>query len=181
MMDAETDTARREVPLRVMRIRHFVIALAVFTLDQLTKGWVEKMRGHASIEVIPNLFSIVHLENHGAAFGLFQDSPSQWKVGLLIAFSLLALAVVVILLWRGRNPGATGVALALIMGGACGNLFDRLLHGSVVDFLLFYVSRYEWPAFNVADSAIVVGAGLLVWDILRSEPQPAREAVAGQQ
>ncbi len=86
-----------------------------------------------------------------------------------------SLAVVLMLLWR-HNLGArlAGLALALILGGASGNLFDRLIHGSVVDFLLFYVQDYQWPSFNVADSAIVTGAGLLVLDMLRSKPEKVR-------
>jgi len=86
---------------------------------------------------------------------------------LLIAFSVIALVVVSILLWKNHHAQvATGVGLALIMGGALGNLWDRLARGRVVDFLLFYVKRYQWPVFNLADSAIVVGAGLLVLEIL---------------
>jgi signal peptidase II len=151
----------------MLRLRHFLIALSVFVADQITKGMIERMPTHDSIQVIPHLFRLTHIENPGAAFGLFQDSPSQWKIALLIAFSVLALVVVLTLLWRSNHSRVAGVALALILGGASGNLFDRVLHHSVVDFLLFYVSRYEWPAFNIADSAIVVGASLLVWDILR--------------
>src|ERR1700683_92571 len=82
---------------------------------------------------------------------------------MLIAFSVIALTVFLVLLWKNHHAHvATGVALSLIMGGALGNLWDRLAHGRVVDFLLFYVKRYQWPVFNLADSAIVVGAGVVV-------------------
>ena len=122
---------------------------------------------HDGIQVIPGFFRIIHTENPGAAFGIFADSPSPWKVGLLILFSVLALLIVSALLWKsGHTLTTTGVGLALILGGAIGNLWDRLVSGHVVDFLLFYIGRYQWPAFNVADSAIVVGAGLLVFEIL---------------
>lgn len=157
-------------PPRWFRMRYFLIALGVFTLDQITKGMIQRMSRSASIVVIPHLFRLVHVENSGAAFGLLQSSPSPFKSAFLIGFSLTALVVVFILLWRYSQTARTGWALALIFGGACGNLFDRLLRGSVVDFLLFYVGRYEWPAFNVADSAIVIGAALLVWEILRGQP-----------
>lgn len=122
---------------------------------------------YTHIQIIPGFFRLTHTENTGAAFSLFADSTAPWKTGLLIAFSVIALVVVSILLWKNHHAQvATGVGLALIMGGALGNLWDRLARGRVVDFLLFYVKRYQWPVFNLADSAIVVGAGLLVLEIL---------------
>ncbi len=98
---------------------------------------------------------------------MFADSPAQWKIAMLVLFSIVALVVVSALLWRNSHSmTTTGIGLALILGGALGNLWDRLLNGRVVDFLLFYIDQYQWPAFNIADSAIVVGAGLLVIEIL---------------
>jgi len=128
------------------------------------------------IQVIPGFFRLTHTENTGAAFSLFADSPSHWKTALLIGFSLLAMVIVTVLLWKQtRALTMTGVALSLILGGAVGNLWDRLASGRVVDFLLFYVKRYEWPVFNLADSAIVIGAGLLVLEILLHKA-PAEQA-----
>jgi len=151
-----------------MRKYHFLIALLVITLDRITKWTIaRKLSLHDGIQVIPGFFRIIHAENPGAAFGIFADSPSPWKVALLILFSVIALLIVTALLWKNSHTlTATGVALSLILGGAIGNLWDRLVSGHVVDFLLFYIGRYQWPAFNVADSAIVVGAGLLVFEIL---------------
>ena len=151
-----------------MRKYHFLIALLVVALDRLTKWTISrKLSLHDGFQVIPGFFRIIHTENPGAAFGIFADSPAPWKVGLLILFSVLALLIVSALLWKTSHTlTTTGVGLALILGGAIGNLWDRLVSGHVVDFLLFYIGRYQWPAFNVADSAIVVGAGLLVFDIL---------------
>jgi signal peptidase II len=151
-----------------MRKYHFLIALLVIALDRLTKWTIaQKLSLHDSIPVIPGFFRIIRTENRGAAFGLFADSPSEWKVGLLILFSLVALLIVSALLWRNSHSmTSTGIGLALILGGAVGNLWDRVVSGHVVDFLLFYVGQYQWPAFNLADSAIVVGAGLLVFEIL---------------
>ncbi len=145
-----------------------LIALAVVLLDRWSKHVVEqRIRLYARIQIIPGFFQLTHTENTGAAFSLFADSPAHWKTVMLIAFSVIALGVVSILLWK-NNPAhmVTGIGLSLIMGGAVGNLWDRLARGRVVDFLLFYVKRYEWPVFNLADSAIVVGAGLLVLEIL---------------
>jgi signal peptidase II len=147
---------------------HFAIALLILVLDRLAKRIVARdIPLHDSITIVPRFFYLTHVQNRGAAFGLFADSPSEWKVALLIAFSIVALIIVSTLLWRGSHGmTSTGVGLALILGGALGNLWDRLLHGRVVDFLLFYLGSYQWPAFNVADSAIVVGAGLLLFEIL---------------
>jgi signal peptidase II len=151
-----------------MRKYHLLIALFVVALDRLSKWAIShRLSLHDSIPVIPGFFRIVHAENPGAAFGLFADSPAEWKVTLLILFSLIALAIVTALLWKSSHRlTSTGIGLALILGGAIGNLWDRLVSKHVVDFLLFYIGRYQWPAFNVADSAIVVGAGLLVFEIV---------------
>jgi signal peptidase II len=151
-----------------MRKYHFLIALLVIALDRATKWTIaHKLSLHDSLTVIPGFFRIIRTENRGAAFGLFADSPSEWKVGLLILFSLIALLIVSALLWKNSHSlSTTGIGLALILGGAVGNLWDRVVSGHVVDFLLFYVGQYQWPAFNLADSAIVVGAGLLVFEIL---------------
>jgi signal peptidase II len=152
----------------LMRRFHLLIAFLVVLLDRATKWMVSKdIPLHDGKQVIPGFFRITHVENRGAAFGLFADSPTQWKIGMLVLFSIIALVVVSTLLWRNSHSmSTTGLGLALILGGALGNLWDRLLNGRVVDFLLFYVGQYQWPAFNVADSAIVVGAGLLVIEIL---------------
>lgn len=164
-----------------MRRFHFLIALSVVLLDRLTKWTIAKdISLHDSIQVIPGFFRLTHVENRGAAFGLFADSPTQWKIAMLVLFSVVALIVVTALLWRNSHSMmTTGIGLALILGGAIGNLWDRLLNGRVVDFLLFYVGQYQWPAFNVADSAIVVGAGLLAIEILFAKT-PAQEKVSGR-
>ena len=151
-----------------MRKFHLLIAIAVVLLDRITKLVIaDKLAMYSSIQIIPKFFRITHVENTGAAFCLFADSPSEWKIALLVLFSVIALVIVSALLWRNSNVMTmTGVGLSLILGGALGNLWDRLIHGRVVDFLLFYIGQYQWPAFNAADSAIVIGAGLLVFEIL---------------
>jgi signal peptidase II len=161
-----------------MRKYHFLIALAVLVLDRFTKWTIaRRLSLHDSIPVIPGFFKIIHTENPGAAFGMFADSPSPWKAGLLILFSLVALVVVSTLLWKNSHTlTSTGFGLSLILGGAVGNLWDRIVSHQVVDFLLFYVGRHEWPAFNVADSSIVVGACLLVFEILFSKSQAESRA-----
>jgi signal peptidase II len=155
--------------------RHLLIATAIVVLDRVTK-WaiVQTITLDDAVNVIPGLFRLTHLENTGAAFSLFADSTSPFKTMLLIAFSLGALAVVSFLLWKERTIFNAGtLALSLILGGAVGNLWDRLADGKVTDFLDFYVGIHHWPPFNIADSAIVVGALLLLMRMLRTN-QPRR-------
>src|SRR5580704_13145844 len=150
------------------RSLYLLIALVVVLLDRWTKHLVaQHISLYSHIQVIPGFLRLTHTENTGAAFSLFADSTAPWKTWLLIAFSVVALLVVSILLWKNQHAHIiTGIGLSLIMGGALGNLWDRVARGRVVDFLLVYFRRYQWPVFNLADSAIVVGAGLLVLEIL---------------
>ncbi len=143
------------------------IAVAVLAADRLTKLWV----GHhielgGAIPVIPKVLRITHWTNEGAAFSLFADSTTPHAVRWgLVGFALLAALVVLGLLYRiGERFTCTTVGLALILGGALGNLYDRAMYGSVVDFIEVHIFSYHWPDFNVADSAVVVGACLLFLD-----------------
>ncbi len=151
-----------------MRKYFFLIAALVLLLDRLAKWAVaSNIPLHESVVVIPGLFHLTHVQNTGAAFGLFADSSAQWKVGALVSFSVVALVIVSALLWKNSHAlSTTTIGLSLILGGATGNLWDRMVSGHVVDFLDFYVGSYHWPAFNVADSAIVIGAILLVSEIV---------------
>jgi signal peptidase II len=151
-----------------MRKYFFFIAAAVLLLDRLAKWSVaSNIPLHDSVTVIPGYFHLTHVENTGAAFGLFAESTAQWKIGALVSFSVIALMVVSALLWKHSHAlSTTTIGLSLILGGATGNLWDRMMTGHVVDFLDFYVGSYHWPAFNVADSAIVIGAILLVSEIV---------------
>jgi len=153
-----------------------LIAVAVIALDRWSKMWIVAhiATGHA-IVVIPKVFRLTHVLNTGAAFSMFEGANSPLLVrNLLIAFSIAAVVVVLALLWRmGRTVTLTSVALALILGGAIGNLYDRWVFKFVVDFLEVHIWRYHWPDFNVADSAIVVGACLLLLEMLR--PQQSRD------
>lgn len=155
-----------------LRKYFFLIAALVILLDRISKWAVSAtLPLHDSLTVIPGFFHITHVENTGAAFGLFAESTAQWKIGALVTFSLVALVIVTILLWKNSHSVSTmTVGLSLILGGAVGNLWDRVVAGHVVDFLDFHISQYYWPAFNVADSAIVIGAILLVAEILFAKP-----------
>jgi signal peptidase II len=149
----------------------FGLSAFIIALDRITKHWVG---GHieegSAITVIPHVFRISHVLNSGAAFSMFTDSPhperTRW---MLTAFSILAAIVVFVVLLRvGRRISMTSLSMALVLGGAIGNVWDRLRTGTVVDFLEVHIIHYHWPDFNVADSAIVIGGILLLLDSLRS-------------
>jgi signal peptidase II len=143
----------------------FLVSLLVLVLDRVTKIAVAHALplGGAHV-VIPKVFRITHVLNTGAAFSLFGDSASPERVRwLLVGFSLLAAVIVAIVLLRmGRRITATTFGLALILGGAIGNAYDRIRTGSVIDFFEIHIVHYHWPDFNVADSCIVCGGILLV-------------------
>ncbi len=154
------------------------LSALVILLDRLTKDWViHHIEEGDAIVVIRHVFRITHVRNPGAAFSIFIESPHPEMVRWVLAgFSMLAALVVVFVILRyGRRMTATMFALALILGGTLGNLWDRLQSGLVTDFLEVHIVHYHWPDFNVADSAIVVGGILLVLDALFSgqkEPEP---------
>jgi signal peptidase II len=158
-----------------VRWKTYGAAALVFAADRLTKWLIET---HVSFldthRIIPGFFDIVHSENRGVAFGIFNDSTSEWRTTLLVMISIAAVVTVSAMLWKTRTMDRLTLAgLALVLGGAAGNVFDRLLWGRVTDFLLFYVGSYQWPTFNLADTAIVTGSGLLILDLLRQRRQPA--------
>jgi signal peptidase II len=156
-------------PHRDMRWACFLIAILVIVADRLSKLWVvAHLKPGAAIVVIPKVFRITHVLNTGAAFSMFAESTSPETVrNFLVVFSAVAaIAVLVLLLKWGRALSLTTVSLSLILGGALGNLYDRAVYKSVVDFLEVHIVHYHWPDFNVADSAIVVGACLLLLETM---------------
>ena len=157
------------------RAVRYALAFAVFGIDRWTKWIIESRIGSFDNRVvIPGFFDIVFSQNSGAAFGLFAESSPEWRSVVLIGFSAVALVALTVMLWRvSRVDGVTATALSLILGGALGNVFDRVMWGKVTDFLLFYIGQYQWPAFNAADSAIVIGSGLLLLEFLKPRRQPA--------
>ncbi|MGO9230176.1 MAG: signal peptidase II [Bryobacteraceae bacterium] len=157
------------------RFKAYAAAAAVFSLDRLTKLIVEhKVAESASYRVIPGCFDIVHSANRGVAFGILNDSAFEWRTAVLTLVSVAAVVFISVYLWRARHiDAATLWGLALILGGAAGNALDRIVSGRVTDFLDFYIGAYHWPTFNVADSGVVIGSGLLILDMLRTKPRAA--------
>ncbi len=147
--------------------RWLALAALIAVLDQLSKAAVARiLTAGVNIEVAP-FFNLVLVHNRGAAFSLLSNA-SGWQREFFIAIAVIASVWIVYLLRRYPRQTLFCLALSLILGGAIGNVIDRVLDGAVLDFLDFHVAGYHWPAFNVADSAITCGAALLVWDGLRS-------------
>ncbi len=146
--------------------------LVTIPLDQGTKWLVATQLTFADrVQVIENFFYITHVRNPGAAFGLFNDGPAEIRLPFFIGVSLVAVLIIASF-YRRLAPGDrhASLTLGLILGGAIGNLVDRLVHGEVVDFLHFRLwSGYAWPDFNLADTFIVVGVGLLMLELLATE------------
>jgi len=158
-----------------LRVKAYTAAVGVLAADRLSKWLVETyVSAMDTFHVIPGFFDIVHSENRGVAFGLFNDSTSEWRTTILVMLSLAAVVFVSAMLWRPeRLDRASFWGLALILGGAAGNVFDRIMWGRVTDFLDFYLGSYHWHTFNIADSAIVIGSGLLLIDLLWPKRQAA--------
>jgi signal peptidase II len=155
--------------------RYFFASAAIsLAIDQLSKTWVVKSLGFTDrIPVIDGFFYLTHVRNPGAAFSLFADAPEVIRAPFFIVTTLIALGLI-ISFFRKLSPRdrLAALALGLILGGAVGNLVDRLIYGEVVDFLhLRLWSGYSWPDFNVADSSIVVGVALLVLELFASESE----------
>ena len=146
-----------------------IVSVVILVLDQATKLYVDaRFELYESVPVIRGWFHLTYIRNKGAAFGIFADNAV--RIPFFIAVSLVALVVIVITLRRLRDDQRlAAAALSLIFSGALGNLIDRFRLGEVIDFLDVYWKTHHWPAFNVADSAICLGVGLLVLDMIREE------------
>jgi signal peptidase II len=170
------DTTDNTLPvIRKSPNRHLsllMISVLVIAADRLTKNWiVHRIRPGYDIPIIPGVFRLSHVLNTGAAFSLLENLPPNGVRLGLIGFSVVAVLFVLVLLWRaGQTFSYASIALALILGGAIGNLYDRIRFHHVVDFLAVKIYHYNWPDFNVADSCIVIGACLLLLEIFRPEP-----------
>ncbi len=163
-----------------VRIWSLLVAAAVFFFDRVTKVLIERnVSVWDTLSVIPGFFNIVHTKNRGAAFGMFSDGSSELRTFLLIGVSALVLIFVAVLLLQPSRAGFSGskmtmIGLSLVLGGAIGNIYDRIASGMVTDFLEFYLGQWHFAAFNIADSAITVGAALLLLDMWMSRKQVVR-------
>ncbi len=153
------------------------VVLSVLAADQASKYTVEKLTTQSSIRVLlPGVLNLVHTRNPGVAFGFLAETESPWVTAFVLVFSVGVMVFLIWLLATDRAGGTLGQSgMALILGGAAGNMLDRLLHRSVTDFIDFHLGDHHWYTFNVADSAIVIGAGLVLLELLRDWRQASRE------
>lgn len=146
------------------------LAVIVIT-DQVSKFIVDQtMPLHHSIPIIEGFFNLTYIRNTGAAFGIFAGSAAAFRIPFLISFSLIAIGFIIAML-RRLPPKETGLitALSFILGGAVGNLIDRIVYGEVIDFLDFYWGNLHWPAFNVADSFITIGVLVTIYYLIKAK------------
>lgn len=168
------------------RLIPFLIAAAVFLFDRLTKIIIKThLSLYDTVRVVPGYFNIIHTENPGVAFGLFADSTSPFRAVILIGLSATVLVLIVTVLLKLPRQGERRnwllrTALAFVLGGAFGNLYDRAVHGTVTDFVEVYADNHYFPAFNVADSAITAGAVLLILDMLKGRERSGQAINAPQ-
>ena len=162
--------------MRPRSVRWLWLASAILAADRASKFAVERLTAEGFRRtIIPNFADLVHSVNAGIAFGLFSDSASRWISVLLALSSAAVIALLVWLLAEGHAGGVqTQIGIALIAGGAAGNLLDRLLYGGVTDFLELHAGSFRWPAFNLADSAITIGAALISLELLSGERHASR-------
>jgi signal peptidase II len=159
------------------RLRWLWLTLAVVLLDRATKAWFETQTTEGwRHEVLHHFVYLVHASNPGIAFSFFADSTSHWTRIILIVGSIVVISLLAWFLVTGHTGTArTAAGLALLLGGATGNVTDRILHGAVTDFFEVWFGTYHYPAFNVADSAITIGAALLILDVLFApKPKPPK-------
>lgn len=160
------------------RLPYLAVMVSLVGLDQLTKWAVARsLELHEYRPIVEGFLSLSHVRNYGAAFGILSDADLPYQAVLFSGLSLFALVAIAVYAWRlpvtSRLPQ---LALSLILGGAIGNLIDRLRLGYVVDFVHVYWKRHQWPDFNLADSAITVGVTLLILDILRTPHAEGRQS-----
>jgi len=147
------------------------IALIVLILDLASKYWVESSLDFGQRIPLTSFFNLVLTYNAGAAFS-FLSEESGWQRWFLSGLAAAASLLITYLLYRYQSEKLFCISLSLILGGALGNLWDRITLGHVVDFLDFYIGNYHWPAFNIADSAIFIGAALMIIESFRNKENP---------
>ena len=150
-------------------MRWLAVSAAVFAVDLATKAWISDAFTLGESREVTPFFNLVLAHNTGAAFS-FLAGAGGWQRWFFTTIAIVICTVIVVILARQRNTPWVSTALALVLGGALGNLYNRLMLGHVVDFIQLHAAGYYWPAFNAADSAISVGVVMLIWDGVRSRP-----------
>ena len=166
MTEIKRSTPRSSAPGRF--VLWLIVAFVLLVLDRITKAAVINTLAYGSFVHVTPFFNLCHVRNTGAAFSFLGDAGG-WQIFAFAGIALLVTAACLFFLWRQAKRNLFACAMALVISGALGNLWDRLVYGYVTDFLDFHAFGYHWPAFNVADICICIGAALLVFDELRRE------------
>ena len=176
MTDSESQSAKIRV---AWRLGYLVAAVGIYLMDQTSKAWAIRRVRFADLTVIRNVLDFVYAENPGIAFGQLQEGGSFGRWFFVVLAALAATAVFVYFVRTPRTDDRVLGACALLLAGILGNLTDRVRLGFVIDFILVHAGQYRWPAFNVADASILIGASLLAYDLIfanRKAKDPASPA-----
>jgi len=180
--DAIDDSVIQDFPMEVLHMKNryaifFIILIPVLALDQWTKFYVDSVMSlHDSFPVIKGFFNITYVRNPGAAFGFLANASPVFRSIFFLSITVIAIALILYYIMKSAKEGMLLTSsLSLILSGAVGNLIDRVRFGEVIDFLDVYLGSYHWPAFNVADSAISIGAVLLIMEMFKKKGQAAGE------
>lgn len=164
--------------IKAIHVYASVIFFLILVFDQFTKYLIRiNLTLYRSITVIPGFFDIVYVLNKGGAFGIFSNHSSALRSFIFVSLSIITIIILGVIYIKSQNEAITRLGIAFLISGAVGNLVDRFRWGMVVDFLDFYVGRWHWPAFNVADIAICIGLGLIFLDILKHPQIENKEKV----
>jgi signal peptidase II len=157
-----------------------ITCLVVLSLDQFTKYTVQKnLPLHDRVEVIPGFFNLTHVRNAGGAFGIFGGRRGGWTTLFFVGVSVLAVGSILFFIQKIKeDEKILALSFSLVLAGAIGNLIDRLRYGEVIDFLEFYLSSFFWPAFNIADSAICIGIGLMAFELVIHDQKKSTKSQA---
>jgi signal peptidase II len=158
-----------------------ITCLLVLSMDQYTKFMAQKnLPLHHRVEVIRGFFSLTHVRNTGGAFGIFGGRKGGLGMVFFVGVSIIAVGTILFLFRKTEDDEKTlTLAFSLVLAGAIGNLIDRLLYGEVIDFLEFYHASFYWPAFNIADSAICIGIGLMAFELMIWDRKKAKKGIRG--
>lgn len=154
---------------KTIHARLLAVSSLIIILDQATKYLVRSfLIPYRGLRIIPGFFDLVYVMNKGGAFGLLSDQSPALRGMVFVSFSIATILALVLIYLKSDQEILTQLGIAFLIGGAIGNLVDRLRWGMVVDFLDFYIGRFHWPAFNIADMAICIGLGLVLWDLFKN-------------
>jgi signal peptidase II len=177
MTDSESQSRKSRI---AWRLGYLIASLGIYLMDQSSKAWAVRRLRFKDLTIINGVLDFVYAENPGIAFGQLQEGGAFGRWFFVVLAALAALAVFVYFVRTPRTDDRVLGACALLLAGILGNLTDRVRLGFVIDFILVHAGRYHWPAFNVADASILVGAALLAYDLIFANRKGKRDSLTDQ-